>query len=155
MKTILIAIVAGVIGFLICYLTLGKQDTAYHWNIVHSYHDLYYDSSTQKYDEENKMYYFDVDIALPASLEALVASGELIKVSLIFPNVPYTPESLTRWMEYCNDNKDFIMEAIATPEQTGTGTVPSGVKPFNCVIYYLPGHSEIIENMIKHVEREG
>ena len=53
-------------------------------------------------------------------------------------------------MEFCQKNKDKIIDAYANPEYAEFQT--SGTQPFSCRAFYLPSNDHIIQKMITTLE---
>ena len=152
MKLILVSISLFGLGFAVGIFWPEKNKVESHWEVVHNYREQIFDTSSHRFDEGTNLTVIDEPIDPIPSLEALVSSGELKKATLVFPIVPYTSEATKRWLAFCNENKNEIIDGYANPSTVGLK--PSGNQPFSCTVYYIPEAQKTIQQMIAVMEKD-
>lgn len=129
-----------------------KNEIEHHWEVVRVYREQIFDSASHGIDEGTGFAVIDEPIDPIPSLEALVSSGQIKKAALVFPDIPYSSEATRRWLAFCNENKNEIIDGYANPSIVGLN--PSGEQPFFCTVYYRPEALDTIQQMISVMEED-
>ncbi len=152
MKLFLISISLFSLGLIVGIFWPEKNEIEHHWEVVSAYREQIFDYASHRTDEGTEFTVVDELIDPVPSLEALVSSGEIKKAILVFPSIPYSSEATRRWLAFCNDNKNEIIDGYANPSTVGLN--PSGEQPFFCTVYYRPDALDTIQQMIAVMEMD-
>ena len=152
MKLFLISISLFGLGLAVGIFWPEKNEIEHHWEVVRAYREQIFDSASHRVDEETGFTVIDEPVDLVPSLETLVSSGEIEKATLVFPDIPYSAEATRRWLAFCNENMNEIIDGHANPSTVGLN--PSGEQPFFCTVYYKPEAIDTIQQMIAVMEED-
>ena len=150
MKYILISLVTLGVGILIGRTAFKENEVRAHWAIVNEYRDWVENPGEGIIQKESGLIMYDVPVDHTPSLHYLVSKNEIRKAELIFPSIPYSPEIVRLWMQFCEENKGVLIDGHATPKSATFQT--SGEHPFNCTMFYLPENEHIINELVALIE---
>jgi len=152
MKPILISIVSLAIGVLIGRTAFKENETDTHWAKVNEYREWVENPGEGLIQKGNGSIMYDIPVDHTPSMHYLVSKNELEKAELIFPEIPYSPDIVRLWMQFCEKNKEVLIDGMAYPESSQFQT--SGTYPFNCTVFYLPGNDHVIEELVAKIENK-
>ena len=150
MKYTLISLVALGIGVLIGKTAFKENEVHSHWALVNEYREWIENPGEGITQKESGLVMYDIPVDHTPSLHYLVSENEIRKAELIFPTIPYSPEIVRLWMQFCEENKEVLIDGYATPESSAFEI--SGEHPFNCVMFYLPENDHVIEKLVALIE---
>ena len=133
MKFALVSIISLGVGIFIGRFGFQENETKTHWEKVNEYREWTENPTGGELQEGTGFIVYDQPIDPEPSLHFLVSKGELRKAQLIFPTVPKSRGSTMRWMEFCQDHKEEIVDAYANAESMRFKT--SGTMPFSCTVF--------------------
>ncbi len=149
MKRILSYFAVGLLGML-CGIVIGlKLSQKDHWEVIQEYRSRIEDPRSYEPAGPPGLLVADDLPDIGPSLAALVAKGELNHVDLVFPNVPYSRDVTTYWMQKCGE-VDGIVEATGNHEYVEFKT--SGVQPFHTNIWFTNEAKEEVKELIAGIE---
>ena len=151
MKYALVSVAALLIGVFIGRSAFKENETDAHWAKVNEYRTWVENPGEGISQKESGLVMHDIPVDHIPSLHYLVSEDELEKAELIFPNVPYSADVVRLWMQFCEENKEVLIDGYANPSSTLFQT--SGTQPFNCTMFYLPDNHEVIEELIAVLEK--
>jgi len=148
MKRIFSYFAVGLLGVL-CGVAIGlKLGQTDHWGIIHEYHSWLEDPAS--YEPFGPLLVSrEEPPEIGPSLAALVASGELNHIDLVFPNVPYARDVTRYWMRKCEEI-DGIVEATGNHEYVEFKT--SGEQPLHINLWFTVDATEGVKELITGIE---
>ena len=156
-RTILIALVAFVIGFFV-HLVLSRivplatddnADVARHWKLVNEYNA--YMRDPDNYSTDASGLYGATDPYDPEpSLAVLVAAGALKFIDIVLPLVPNNRKTNRHWMQFVEDRHDRILFATGNPEYVDYA--PSGESPLHLQLWFKESAKADVQQLIRELE---
>ncbi|BDS05383.1 hypothetical protein NT6N_04230 [Oceaniferula spumae] len=147
---LLIPIITLIVGIMVGYKFSPHKEENDHWAVIKAYDDMLEKPFAHSDAPTHEVALIEDYTEPYESLEALVASGELDKATLIFPDVPISYEVNKRWVDFCKAHKESIVHSYSNPDRSDLRT--SGDKPFMCVVYFKTKDTSIVQALIRIIE---
>jgi hypothetical protein len=146
-KSIYIAalILLFALGWFSHMLIRGEDTASYHWKKLDQLREHAMNPDNQR--SSMGFTYISPPFDDTPHLEALVATGELNKRSVLIPNLPVSRENTKDWMTFASHPD--VLQAVAQ------GDYYDGEVPLSFTIYYKPSFEPKLEAYIDELKKSG
>jgi len=146
MKIALGAMIAFLFGFFAHVFVEERLTTERHWKAIANWNSyLTNQTSTQTVDGQILKPAHDPK----ASLEALVAAGELNHVDIILPKVLDLRNAAQHWMMFAQSHSEIV---FITGNPSYRTFEPAGVQPLHLNIWFKPVNEPVVQQLLRELE---
>lgn len=131
------------------FVNRNQIDVAYHWKRVHAYNA--YLRNPENYTVTNGLSSAQLPYDIEPHLVYLVAAGELRRVDIILPTVPYGDQASRHWMQYVERHRETIIHATGSVPDSGPFKI-AGAAPLHLSIWYRPSATKTVQRLIDELE---
>jgi hypothetical protein len=147
MKTLIIASLTLVLGFLIGYFTpqLPSNQISDSWKRIDNYHAYLNEPSNY---ETNGSYVEFSPPDIGVDLALLLQAGELERTKVIIPEIPNTSEYVIDWATHFQDKYPDVVEV------SGPGSYQNGEIPLMFEVWHKPSYKKTLNLYIQNLKNK-